>query len=52
MASIETFQPKITLLHAMTHPTLFGRVFAVPSFWTWRTVAKLIDGTPLSCQSS
>lgn len=46
----EIFQPKITLLDAMTHPTLFGRVFAAPSFWTWRTVAKVIDGVALTEQ--
>ena len=27
---------------------LFGGVLAAASFWTWRTVAKLIDGTPLT----
>jgi hypothetical protein len=42
------FRPMITLSHALTHPTLFGKVFAAPSFWTWRVVAKLIDGIPLS----
>jgi hypothetical protein len=42
------FQPRISLLTAMTDPRLFGRVFSAPSFWTWRTVAKLIDGTPLN----
>jgi hypothetical protein len=42
-----SFRPMITLSHALTHPALFGKVFAAPSFWTWRTLAKLIDGIPL-----
>jgi hypothetical protein len=32
----------------MADPHLFGSVFASPSFWTWRTLAKLIDGAPLT----
>jgi hypothetical protein len=40
--------PDITLTHVMSDPALFGKVFASPSFWTWRTVAKLIDGIPLT----
>ena len=44
------FVPKITLTQAMTSPNLFGRVFAAPSFWTWRVVGKLIDGIPLTEQ--
>ena len=43
-------KPAITLTRAMTDPALFGKVFASPSFWTWRTVAKLIDGIPLTEQ--
>jgi hypothetical protein len=31
----------------MVDPHLFGSVFASTSFWTWRTLAKLIDGIPL-----
>ena len=42
------FTPAITLTRAMIDPLLFGGVFASPSFWTWRTVAKLIDGISLS----
>jgi hypothetical protein len=42
------FSPDITLTRALAEPALFGKVFAAPSFWTWRTVAKLIDGIPLS----
>ncbi len=42
------FKPTITLTQALVEPKLFGRTFAAPSFWTWRTVAKLIDGLPLT----
>jgi hypothetical protein len=38
----------ITLTQALTQPELFGKVFAAPSFWTWKVVAKLIDGKPLT----
>lgn len=44
------FAPRITLTQALTSPSLFGRTFAAPSFWTWRTVAKLIDNIPLTEQ--
>ena len=40
--------PDITLTHALTDPALFGKVFASPSFWTWKVMAKLIDGIPLT----
>jgi hypothetical protein len=40
--------PDISLSQAMVDPALFGNTFAAPSFWTWRTVAKLIDGIPLN----
>jgi hypothetical protein len=40
--------PLITLSRALTDPALFGGTFAAPSFWTWRVVAKLIDGLPLT----
>ena len=40
--------PAITLSQALTDLALFGKTFASPSFWTWRTVAKLIDGLPPS----
>jgi hypothetical protein len=39
--------PQITLSRALTDPALFGATFRAPSFWTWRAVAKLIDGEPL-----
>jgi hypothetical protein len=40
-------KPAVTLTQAMTDAALFGKVFASPSFWTWRVIAKLIDGEPL-----
>jgi hypothetical protein len=40
-------KPLIGLHAAMLDPNLFGKVFAGPSFWPWRVVAKLIDGLPL-----
>jgi len=43
-----TFTPKITLTEALTSPQFFGRVFAKPSFWTWRSVGKVIDNIPLT----
>ena len=43
-----SFSPTITLSQALVEPSLFGSVFAKPSFWTWRTMAKLIDGIPLT----
>jgi hypothetical protein len=42
------FKPLITLTQAMNDPALFGHVFASLSFWTWKVVAKLIDGIPLT----
>ena len=41
-------KPAITLTRAMADPMLFGKVFASPSFWPWRVVAKLIDGLALT----
>ncbi len=38
----------VSLSHALSDPRLFGKVFAAPSFWTWRVIAKLIDGLPLT----
>jgi hypothetical protein len=43
----DVFTPAISLTGAMRDPCLFGNVFAAPSFWTWRVVAKVIDGLPL-----
>jgi hypothetical protein len=40
--------PLISLSRALTDPQLFGSTFGAPSFWTWRTLAKLIDGIPLA----
>jgi hypothetical protein len=45
-----TFTPAITLSRALVEPDLFGGTFGGPSFWTWRVVAKLIDGLPLTEQ--
>jgi hypothetical protein len=42
------FRPAVSLLTAMEDEALFGKTFAGESFWTWRTVAKLIDGVPLT----
>src|SRR5262249_23589920 len=39
--------PLITLSRALTDPALLGSTFRAPSFWTWRTLAKLIDGEEL-----
>lgn len=40
-------KPAITLSRAMADPKIFGTVFQSDSFWTWKVVAKLIDGEPL-----
>ena len=40
--------PLISLTTAMTEPQYFGSVFASPSYWTWVTVGKIIDGIPLT----
>ncbi len=42
------FRSLCGLLDAMLDPLLFGKVFADESFWTWRVVAKLIDGIELT----
>jgi hypothetical protein len=41
-------RPAISLSHALTDDELFGNTFQAASFWTWKTVAKLIDGLPLT----
>jgi hypothetical protein len=40
--------PDITLSRALADPALLGAPFQAASFWTWKTVAKLIDGLPLN----
>jgi hypothetical protein len=45
-----TVTPTITLTESLSNPDLFGSVFASSSFWTWKVVAKLIDGLPLTEQ--
>jgi hypothetical protein len=42
-----SFKSLITLTRSLSDPSLFGKIFAAPSFWTWRVVAKIIDGEPL-----
>jgi hypothetical protein len=41
------FTPTITFSQSLLEPSFFGSVFAKPSFWPWRVVAKLIDGIAL-----
>ena len=41
-------RPAISLSGAMVDPNLFGSVFASPTFWPWFTLAKLVDGLPLT----
>ena len=44
MPSLKTaFKPTISLSQCLIEPSLFGSVFAGPSFWTWRTLGKVID---------
>jgi hypothetical protein len=43
-------KPTITLTECLSDPDIFGNVFGSPSFWPWRTVARLIDGIPLTEQ--
>jgi hypothetical protein len=40
-------KPRIGLTAALLDPAIFGGTFAKESFWTWRTVSKLVDGVPL-----
>jgi hypothetical protein len=41
-------RPIISLSHALADDELFGGTFRAASFWTWKTVAKLIDDLPLT----
>ena len=41
-------QPLISLSEAINDVTLLGGPFTAASFWTWRVVAKLIDGVRLT----
>jgi hypothetical protein len=41
-------KPVVMLTQALADPELFGKTFAPASFWPWKTVAKLIDGIPLT----
>jgi hypothetical protein len=40
--------PAISLSQALSDPDIFGTVFSAPSFWTWRTLAKVLDGELLT----
>jgi hypothetical protein len=40
-------KPAITLTQALADRELFGKTFEAPSFWTWKTMAK-VDQPPLS----
>lgn len=40
-------KPVISLSRALGDEGVFGNTFGASSFWTWWTVAKLIDGIPL-----
>jgi hypothetical protein len=40
----------ITLTQCLSDPDIFGSVFGDASFWTWKVVAKLIDGILLTEQ--
>jgi hypothetical protein len=44
--------PTITLTDALADTRLMGETFKASSFWTWRVVAKLIDGLPLTARES
>jgi hypothetical protein len=41
-------KPLIGLTEAMRNPEMFGGTFAGSSFWTWRTLAKIVDNLPLT----
>jgi hypothetical protein len=41
-------KPLIPLSRALVDVNLFGKTFTASSFWTWRTVAKVIDGIELT----
>jgi len=40
--------PDITLSAALSNVSLLGGPFTSPSFWTWKVIAKLIDGIRLT----
>jgi len=42
--------PLISLSQALSDRSLLGEPFQSRSFWTWKTVARLIDGKPLRDQ--
>lgn len=48
MAADFKIKPKVLLSEAMTSLALLGAPFQSPTFWTWKTLAKVIDGLPLT----
>jgi hypothetical protein len=44
----KVLKPDFTLSAAMLDRDLFGKTFRRKSFWTWRVLAKTIDGLPLN----
>jgi hypothetical protein len=47
-ASASSWSAAISLSRAIADVNLLGKPFQAPSFWTWKVVAKLIDGLPLT----
>jgi len=43
-------RPAVTLTAAMADAELFGGTFSAPSYWTWKTIAKIIDSLPLTAR--
>lgn len=41
-------EPKVLLTEAINSVALLGAPFQSPTFWTWKTLAKMIDGLPLT----
>jgi hypothetical protein len=42
--ALRLVEPAITLTEAMSDPHLLGAPFRAQSFWTWKAIAKLLDG--------
>jgi hypothetical protein len=45
--SATAFVPMISLAAAIRDTNLLGGPFTAPTFWTWKTVAKILDGEQL-----
>jgi hypothetical protein len=41
-------KPAISLTRAMSDDAIFGRTFGAASFWTWKVLAKVIDGQEMT----